>query len=118
MSMAWGYWGSYPMRLAITGKQTHCASAVMLANLIIRLLGLPINSLSLIVYAINELDPKIKELSVLIENHLLRHLLERSSPSIGALRTMLAQARELNLQSPFTEIIDSMRVSITASLEN
>ena len=106
------------MRLATTGKHTHCASTVILTNLIIRLLHLPTNSLPLIVCAASELHPKIKELSVLIEKHLLHHLLDQSRPNIGALRAMLARARELDLQAPFTKVIDSMRVSTTADPEN
>ncbi|KAI9773181.1 MAG: hypothetical protein M1840_008302 [Geoglossum simile] len=73
-----------------------------------QILHLPINSLPLIVSAINDLYPSTKALSALVEEHLLEHLLDQSSPDPATLRSMLDQAKAMDLRTPFASIIGSM----------
>ncbi|KAI9764375.1 MAG: hypothetical protein M1840_008513 [Geoglossum simile] len=51
-------------------------------------------------------NSKILELSMLIEEHLLIHLLNWSRPSAQLLRDMLARAKELKLQIPFKKVLN------------
>ncbi|KAI9765467.1 MAG: hypothetical protein M1839_005498 [Geoglossum umbratile] len=71
-----------------------------------KILGLPLNATHLIVTIMSYLQPNLKELSMLIEEHLLIYLLNWSRLSAQLLRDMLARAKELKLQIPFKKVLD------------
>ncbi|KAI9763260.1 MAG: hypothetical protein M1840_000791 [Geoglossum simile] len=54
----------------------------------------------------SHLQPNLKELSMLIEEHLLIHLLNRSYSSVQLLQDILVKAKELKLQIPFKKVLD------------
>ncbi|KAI9763620.1 MAG: hypothetical protein M1840_000414, partial [Geoglossum simile] len=70
-----------------------------------KILGLPLNATHLIIAIISHLQPNLKELSMLIEEHLLIHLFNQLRPSAQLLRDMLTRAKELKLQIPFKKVL-------------
>jgi hypothetical protein len=74
---------------------------------LIRILDLLLNTTYLIIVVISYLQPNLKELSMLIEEYLLIHLLNRSLSSTQLLRDILTKAKELKLQILFKKVLDS-----------